>query len=473
MDPLQHELAPKTMVGEYEIENKIGSGGFGDVYRARHPLIGKQAAVKVLSAELSRSSDVVSRFISEARAVNQIRHKNIIDIFSFGTLPDGRQYYIMELLEGMPLDRYLEHGQGLTVANALPILRGVARALDAAHEKRIVHRDLKPENVFLTQGELGEIIPKLLDFGIAKVGEGASHKTQSGVIMGTAYYMSPEQSRGKPIDHRSDIYSFGCMIFEILTGRVPFLGDSQTDVLLKHISEAPPLVSSLVPSLRPIDEAVAAMIAKKADDRPSSAAQAIDALAHLAARHNIIDARTLQAMGAVTPQKLKPLAVSPAWPAPVPSDPFAVTAQADSTGGFEASQAAPLKRKATVKSTPQVASVSVLEPSAPKSRRALWLGLVISAVFLAFVSIPAALRFRGQPDAPPVVSIPKLATPSATAMVAPSVSTIAATATATANAPAAASVTTPAAPVSIERPRGSKPQAKPAATLSNEIPTKM
>src|SRR5688500_14886783 len=143
------DLHPGDTVGEYRIEEKIGEGGFGAVYRALHPVIGKHGAVKVLGRQFSANAAMVSRFIAEARAVNQIRHRNIVDIFSFGALPDGRQYYIMEMLEGMPFDKYLDKQKRLSLAQALPVLRGVARALDAAHGTGILHRDLKPENVFL------------------------------------------------------------------------------------------------------------------------------------------------------------------------------------------------------------------------------------------------------------------------------------------------------------------------------------
>src|SRR5262245_7804770 len=163
------DLQPGTTVGEYQVEGKLGEGGFGAVYRAVHPLIGKAAAIKVLNRQYSSNPQMVSRFIAEARAVNQIRNRNIIDIFSFGAIDDGRQFFVMELLEGMPLDRYIKQKKHLAPEEVIPILRGVARALDAAHAAGIAHRDLKPENVFLIFEDDGEVFPKLLDFGIAKL----------------------------------------------------------------------------------------------------------------------------------------------------------------------------------------------------------------------------------------------------------------------------------------------------------------
>ncbi len=273
------------MVGEYRIEAKIGEGGFGAVYRATHPLIGKSAAVKVLGRQFSSDPQMVSRFISEARSVNQIRHRNIIDIFSFGALPDGRQYYVMELLDGAPFDRYLRQHGPLPFATALPILRGIARALDAAHQHGIVHRDLKPENVFLVESDDGPPIAKLLDFGIAKLmrDEGKEHKTRSGMAMGTAYYMSPEQCHGRNVDARTDVYAFGCMVFEVLTGKVPFDGDSQMAVLVKHVSIPAPRPSDMQPALSPaFDAPLLAMLAKDPAARPSSLGRALDALAEAA-----------------------------------------------------------------------------------------------------------------------------------------------------------------------------------------------
>jgi eukaryotic-like serine/threonine-protein kinase len=276
------DIAPGTMVGEYRIEGKLGEGGFGAVYKAVHPLIGKLAAVKVLGRQFSANPGMVSRFIAEARAVNQIKHRNIIDIFSFGQLPDGRQYYQMELLDGLPFDQYLDQQKRLTLAQAQPILRGIARALDAAHGKGILHRDLKPDNVFLVFDEDGHVEPKLLDFGLVKLlsdGGSGSHKTKTGTPMGTPYYMSPEQCRGKDVDRRTDVYSFGAMVFQILTGEIPFNGESAMDVLFKHMTNEPPKASERYPGLPPqVDAPLIKMMAKEPQDRPATVGEALDLL---------------------------------------------------------------------------------------------------------------------------------------------------------------------------------------------------
>jgi tRNA A-37 threonylcarbamoyl transferase component Bud32 len=279
------ELKPGDAVGEYRIEAKIGEGGFGAVYRAVHPVIGKTAAVKLLHRQFSSNPQMVSRFIAEAKAVNQIRHKNIIDIFSFGALSDGRQYYVMELLEGLSFDRFIKQRERLPLEEALPILRGIGRALDAAHAAGIVHRDLKPENIFILFDEDGVATPKLLDFGIAKLlGESEKvHKTRTGTPMGTPYYMSPEQCHGRNVDHRTDIYSFGVVTHEALTGHVVFDGESVMDVFFKHTHAPPPRMSEVNPSLpASLDEPVLRMLAKDPEQRPATVMEAIDGLARAA-----------------------------------------------------------------------------------------------------------------------------------------------------------------------------------------------
>jgi serine/threonine protein kinase len=241
-------------------------------------VIGKQVAIKVLSRRYSADEAIVRRFVDEARAVNQIRHRNIIDIFSFGQLEDGRHYYVMEYLDGTPLDRYLQEHGALRIEVALPILRAIARALDAAHAKGIAHRDLKPENIVLSFDDEGQMFPKLLDFGIAKLStpdEERAHRTGTGVPLGTPYYMSPEQCRGRDVDHRTDLYSFGVLTFRLLTGDYPFHGEL-IEILHKHMHEEPPLASSINPALTAdIDRTIAWMMNKDPASRPATAIAAV------------------------------------------------------------------------------------------------------------------------------------------------------------------------------------------------------
>jgi eukaryotic-like serine/threonine-protein kinase len=267
------------LAGEYRIQRKIGTGGFGTVYEAEHPLLKRKAAVKVLHSNPSVDSIAVQRFIEEARSASQIRHRHIVDIFSFGTLPNGQYFYVMDLLEGAPLDRYLEQHGKFAPELALPLLRPVANAIDALHNASIVHRDLKPGNIFLAWESNGEVVPKLLDFGLVKLLSNPVVHTASGVPLGTPYYMSPEQCRGEKVDARADVYSFGVICYELFTGQVPFSGDSATAVLVAHVLQAPPRMSERCPELSSeLDEAVLRMLSKDPAARPSSAGAALQEL---------------------------------------------------------------------------------------------------------------------------------------------------------------------------------------------------
>jgi len=281
------ELAPGDLVGEYVILQKLGEGGFGAVYEAAHPIIGKRAAVKVLHAQYSADEAVTSRFVAEARAVNQIRHKNIVDIFSFGDLADGRHYYVMELLEGIPLDAYLERAGRLSSEECLSILHPIAKALAVAHDAGILHRDLKPENIFLELDDEQCVCPKILDFGLAKLlvpGSLPVHKTRSGAPMGSPRYMSPEQCRGVPVDHRTDIYAFGCIAYRMLTGILPFDAGSALELMMAHVSRQPAAPSQISDTDRGFDEPLLKMLEKQPEERPQSLLEAYESLVAAATR---------------------------------------------------------------------------------------------------------------------------------------------------------------------------------------------
>ena len=282
---LDPDLEAGTTVGEYQIEGKLGQGGFGAVFKAVHPLIGKVVAIKVLSQRFSVDKEMVSRFVAEARAVNQIRHRNIIDIFSFGQLPDRRQYYVMDFVEGETLDHRIEQGR-LTLPEAIPILLAIARALDAAHAKGIAHRDLKAENIFLGTDSDGSVFPKLLDFGIAKLmgpDSVIAHKTATGAPMGTPYYMSPEQTRGRDVDHRTDLYAFGVLIYLMLTGKYPLDGEDYMTILMRQVNDEPAPASSHVPELpERVDHIIAWLMCKTPAERPPDLQTAVRALEEVA-----------------------------------------------------------------------------------------------------------------------------------------------------------------------------------------------
>ncbi len=267
------------MAGEYRLLRKLGEGGFGAVYEAEHPLLKRRAAVKVLHRVADQDSDAVQRFISEAQAVNQIRNRHIVDVFSFGKLSDGRHFYVMDLLDGEPLDRWLKQTGRMSVSTALQLLSPLADALDLAHGAGIVHRDLKPQNIFLAWDPNGDTVPKLLDFGMAKLlGESTVH-TVSGTPIGTPLYMSPEQARGDKVDQRSDVYALGVLCFELLTGQLPFTGDTTVAVLMAHIIQATPRPSEACAELSPLlDGPLMRMLDKDPEQRPASAGAAIAAL---------------------------------------------------------------------------------------------------------------------------------------------------------------------------------------------------
>ena len=273
------------MAGEYRLGRKLGEGGFGTVYEAVHLLLKRRAAVKVLHRIAGSDSDAVLRFVAEARAVNQIKNRHIIDIFSFGKLTDGRHFYVMDLLEGEPLDRFIAREGRCSVENTVQLLRPIAEALDAAHAAGVVHRDLKPQNIYLIWDATGETVPKLLDFGMAKLLDNSRVHTVSGTPLGTPLYMSPEQARGDTVDGRSDVYALGVLCHELLTGRLPITGENTIAVLMAHIIQAPPRVSDVCPELSPeLDAPILRMLEKKPEQRPATASEALSELSQAAER---------------------------------------------------------------------------------------------------------------------------------------------------------------------------------------------
>jgi serine/threonine-protein kinase len=264
-------LKPGALVGGYRVEKLLSEGAMGRVYAAVQPEIGKRVAIKVLNAEQA-TADVVARFVDEARAVNRIGHPNVVDIFSLGRLADGSIFLAMELLAGESLADRITRGP-MPLAEARAILDQLALALEAVHEHGIVHRDLKPANVFLAErfGEHAHV--KLLDFGVAKLGDDERERSEVGLVVGTPRYLSPEQARGLAVDHRADIYALGGIAFELLTGRTAFVGESTIDVLAQQIAATPPRPSKIAPDIpEELDELVFAMLAKRPSDRPPLAA---------------------------------------------------------------------------------------------------------------------------------------------------------------------------------------------------------
>ncbi|MFH0901668.1 MAG: protein kinase [Pseudomonadota bacterium] len=280
-------IAPGCMVGEYRVENQIGAGGMGAVYAGIHPRIGKRVAIKVLKSDCVRIPDLVGRFENEARAVNQIGHHNIVDIFAFGQLADGSPYFVMEWIDGQPLDRLLQNPRGLRWGALLAIVRQVCSALAAAHRHGIVHRDLKPENIMVKWEPDGLPFAKLLDFGIAKFfpfggddNAQSGQVTQTGAMMGTPRFMSPEQCHGRGVDHRTDVYALGVLLYRAFTGRYPFEGSSYLEIVAKQLSAPPPLPSTVATG-RVSSQAEALImraLAKEPSQRQSSVAELLQEL---------------------------------------------------------------------------------------------------------------------------------------------------------------------------------------------------
>jgi len=269
-------LMGRTIGDRYRILGRIGEGGMGTVYLCEHVALGKRMAVKVLRPEFSQDEELLRRFQHEARAASQIGQENIIDVFDFGHTPEGSAYFVMEALEGESLARLLHRDQAVALPRALPILMQICRALGAAHQRGIVHRDLKPENVFITRHEDGSDFVKVLDFGISKsaVSSDGKRVTRAGSIIGTPEYMSPEQAAATSVDHRSDIYAFGVLAYETLTGRLPFQGETPLATLLKHQSEAPISPRRWRPELPvEVETLVLRALVKKPEGRQQSMAE--------------------------------------------------------------------------------------------------------------------------------------------------------------------------------------------------------
>jgi serine/threonine protein kinase len=263
-------------INNYEVVSLLGEGGMGTVYLALHPIMGRKAAIKVLKPELARDESLVMRFFNEARAANAIRHPNIIDIIDVGLLPDDNvPYMLMEFLEGESLATRLDRTRPLEVSAAVEIASQTASALAAAHSKGIVHRDLKPDNLFLVPDEMvgtGERV-KVLDFGIAKLRDdmrGSSMKTRTGAIMGTAAYMSPEQCQGliEKLDHRTDIYALGIILYEMLCGGPPFISEGFGDIIIMHVMKEPVPPEQKNPAVpSDVSAAILRALAKSPDHR--------------------------------------------------------------------------------------------------------------------------------------------------------------------------------------------------------------
>lgn len=273
-----------TKIGNYKVVEQIGEGGMGAVYSAKHTLLDKMVAVKVLLPEYCSNEEVVSRFFNEAKATTMVDHPGIVELYDFGNLEDGRAYIVMELLVGESLDDRIA-SRPLPYTEAARIASRIAGIMRAAHSHDIVHRDLKPENIILVPdpGVEERERPKVLDFGIAKLNdesgpeEKSKVKTRTGSIIGSPLYMSPEQCRGSGrVDYRSDIYSLGCILFELLCSRPPFDGEGTGEIIGAHLHVAPEHPSDLVPS---VPKGLSDIVLKSLAKLPAERFQSMDEFA--------------------------------------------------------------------------------------------------------------------------------------------------------------------------------------------------
>jgi eukaryotic-like serine/threonine-protein kinase len=416
-DPAADPLIGSIVDNRYEIKHVLGEGGMGIVYGVRHVALGKHFALKALRGDLSRDSEIAERFIGEARTAATISHPGLVEITDFGTMSDGRPYFVMELLDGQPLSWFIRDGGAVAAGRTVNIVRQMAEAVGAAHFAHVVHRDLKPDNVYVVTGKDGMDRVKVLDFGLAKV-MGVGKRTRDGVVFGTPHYMSPEQAAGESVDHRADIYSLGIVMYELLTGRVPFEADSFMGVLSKHIYMQPTPPSQLLRaggSLGGLEAVVLRCLEKKPKDRYQTIEELLADLDRVAPG---------VALAAGAPSR-------PSGPAPRGSDPL---------GGVEF---LPAQRSGRV-------------PLAPLWPVAAGFGLVV-LVALGFVAI-RALRSPGPPpESKAASSLPA----AASALSAPAVVPLAPASTLSAGEIASAAPAAPA-PVARKSTRAAAPGAAPA-----------
>jgi eukaryotic-like serine/threonine-protein kinase len=312
--PPAPSLVGEVIDGRYRIFKKLGEGGMGEVYAAEHVHIEKKFALKLLKAEIVSNNEAVKRFQQEARSSSSIKHRNIIAVEDFGRLPDGRIYMCMELLGGLPLNEMIQ--QPMAADRLLNILIQSGHGLAAAHSKGIIHRDMKPENIYVTHDASGDV-PKLLDFGIAKVAgnDGQNNLTRTGTIFGTPFYMAPEQALGNPVDARTDIYAMGVIMYECFAGSLPFQGESFMGILTQHITTDPePVAQRAAKAGRGLPHGIADIITRCMQKDPKQRFQTMDELVNAL----IGVYRTIAGAGMSTYMEAFPVGHTGHMPSPTP-----------------------------------------------------------------------------------------------------------------------------------------------------------
>ena len=422
-------------IGSYQILRLLGTGAMGEVYLAEHRHLKRKAAVKLLAPELVGRPDLLERFFLEARATSAIAHPGIVQVFDCEVDATGRPYIVMEYLEGQTLAALLAERGPLPGPTAARLARGMAEALEAAHAKGIIHRDLKPENIFVQATPPDSV--KLVDFGIAKLAgdfrAGQVHQTRSGALMGTPLYMSPEQCRDSAaIDFRTDIYSMGCVLYEMLAGRPPFSKDNFGELMVAHLTEAPPDARAVNPAVpAPLAELAGELLRKDPTQRPASMRAVAERL-----QKYVASMTTVPGPGSA-------LSAAAADAPPVTAPPPAAGA-VRTTFGAAASEVA---------ATADVAA---------RSRSGAKIGAAVAGVAAIAVVAALVLERSPAPAAPAVAAAPAAPTP---APAAPPPAVAAAPAPAPA-APPPAVAAAPAAPAPAAAPPPAAPAAPPPAAAA-------
>ncbi|HEX8071800.1 MAG TPA: protein kinase [Pyrinomonadaceae bacterium] len=376
-------LAGRVLDGKYELLARLGAGGMGAVYRARRVHIGDEVAVKVLHPQFVADAQSVERFRREARATAVLRHPNVVTIHDFGEArgDEAPAYIVMELVEGASLRDLLRREGRLAAARAVALMRDVCAGVGAGHRRGVVHRDLKPDNVIVLppDAEGARETVKVVDFGIAKLRDaaGAPALTQTGAIIGTPYYMSPEQCRGESLDARADVYSLGAMLYELLAATPPFNAESITGVVAKHLTEPPPPLPADVPAA--LSAVCLRALAKRPDDRPADA-------------HAL--ARELQA--ALTPDAATQAGDAAAQAAPFVVAPPAVATPATVSAPYNVAAQTPatVSAQVSVPTLPREAHAPPpSDPSARRPSRAKWLVAGLLALLVVGVVVSGAAFF--------------------------------------------------------------------------------
>ncbi len=463
---------PAEIAGRYQIIKKLGAGAFGTVYKAKDKILGRMVAIKTirlegLAAAGTSLEQLMDRFKREAQISAQLKHPNIVTIYDVGEM-EGTSYLAMEFIDGIGLDRAISGAGRLTTERAAGLGAQVADALDFAHRHNVVHRDIKPANIMIEGGDR----VKVTDFGIAKVTDSADHLTQTGSLLGTPSYMSPEQARGSELDGRSDLFAVGCILYEMITGKKAFRGESITGLIFKIITEEPPPLRAEDPD---IPDEMIRIIAKCLAKQPGQRYQAGRELAD--------DLLALSRPGSSPTLRQTDVATAPgSWPpraaasAPTISTPPTVAGTAPTRqiapapGGGKAVPAAPLP--AAARKAPRAAAAEVVPaPTPAKSRTGLILGAVAAGLLVivgtvgvlgwyVFLRKPQTTADAGRPTAG--ATAPAVTAPPATLAPAPAATLAEAPPPTAATGPTAAPATAPPAASGPGPAAATKPGNAPA-----------